>query len=130
TSGPRSCKGSLSRKYCCTSTTIRHERSHSIRPLLPGFIASILRRLRRAQAFEPRSARLRLEPLTSRRSGGLGGMARLGRRGGAPDQVDEPLARLLAVAFLCAVALGNDDQHTLGGEPPSGQALQPPAHVG
>src|SRR5262245_1496954 len=129
TSGPRSCSGSLSRKYCCTSITIRQQRSRSIRPGFAGSIGSVLRRLRAAQALESGVSGFGVEPAPLGAGSRLGRMARLGRRGGAPDQLGEAFARLLAVALLGAVALRDDDEHAVVGEAPAGEALEPRPHV-
>src|SRR5262249_13003997 len=91
---------------------------------------SVLRRLRCAQAFEPGATRLRLESAPLRGGGRPGRMARLRWLGRAPDQFDEPFARLLAVALLGAGALGDDDEHAPRPGPPAGPALEAGGHVG
>src|SRR3954451_528112 len=53
---------------------------------------------------------------------------RRGRLGGAPDQVEEALLGVLAVALLGAVALGGDDQDAIAGQAAAGEALQALAH--
>src|SRR6185312_9122985 len=128
TSGPRSWSGSLSRKYCCTSTTIRQDRSRSIRPPAVCAIDLVLRRPGAAQLLDPRAPGLGLEAPALRTQGRFGLVARPGRLGRATDEIDELLARLLAVALLGAVALGDDDEHALVGETPARQVLEPLTH--
>src|SRR5262249_58726601 len=60
---------------------------------------------------------------------GLGRAAGNGRRRGAPDQVRETFARVLAVARLGAMAVGVDHEHALAGQPVAGEAFEPRAHV-
>src|SRR5262245_5972159 len=66
----------------------------------------------------------------------LGGAGRLRRtpwrrrrRGRPADQVEEPLAGVLAVANLGAEAGGGDDEHAVCGQPASREPLQALAHV-
>ena len=55
----------------------------------------------------------------------LGLVARRGRLGRLPDQRDQPLARVLAVAQLAAEARGRDDDHAVAGHAPAGQLVEP-----
>jgi hypothetical protein len=46
-----------------------------------------------------------------------------------PDQIDEPIERILAIARLGAVALRDDDKNAVVGQPRAGEALQALADV-
>ena len=51
-------------------------------------------------------------------------LARCGRSRGFPDQGNQAVQRLLAVALLAALALGHQHQHTVAREPPPRQAFR------
>ncbi len=58
----------------------------------------------------------------------------VGRRGdrrdrGAADQVEKAIERVLSVTRLGAMALRDDDQNAVAGEPRAGEPLQPRTHV-
>src|SRR5215813_11567592 len=72
----------------------------------PNCKTLVERRPRAAQAFDARAALFRFEPALAGSGGRLGRPAWNRRHGGAADQFDETLARVLAVAFLGAMALG------------------------
>src|SRR5215831_4904596 len=95
----------------------------------PNCKTLVERRPRAAQAFDARAALFRFEPALAGAGGRLGRPAWNRRHGGAADQFDETLARVLAVAFLGAMALGVDYDRALAGEPPAGEPLEPRAHV-
>src|SRR3954470_12220778 len=94
-------------------------------------IASILLRgwLGLPQALDGGTALLGVQPALARARGRFGGAPRNRRYRCAPDQIDETVARVLAVALLGAMALCADDQHAVAGEAAAGEALEPGAHV-
>ena len=51
------------------------------------------------------------------------------RHRGAADQLEKAVERVLPVARLRAVALRDDDQNAVAGEPRTGEPLQPRAYV-
>src|SRR5262249_22952470 len=81
------------------------------------------------QTFDGGAALLGLQALLARAGGRLGRAARNGRHRGAPDQVHETFARVLAIARLGAMAVGVDHEHALAREPAAGEAFEPRAHV-
>src|SRR5438132_3603452 len=89
----------------------------------------IERRFALPQALDGGAALLRFQPTLARAGGRLGRPARPRRHRGAPDQVHETLARVLAVARLGAMAVGVDHEYAFAGEPAAGEALEPRAHV-
>jgi hypothetical protein len=58
----------------------------------------------------------------------LGQPPRDRRRRRSPDQIDQPLERVLAIALLRSVPPGVEDEHALVGHAPAGEALQPLAY--
>src|SRR5260370_2752189 len=81
-----------------------------------------------AQAFARRAVFPRLQAALARGRARLGRAARTRRDRGAPDQLHQTRARVIAVALLRAMALRVDHQHALAGEPPAGEPLEPRAH--
>jgi len=59
----------------------------------------------------------------------LGGAAHLRNDTSLADQVEEPLARIIAVAPLSAVAVCLDDENPIGGQALPGQSHQPPTDI-
>src|SRR3954447_8329131 len=94
-------------------------------------IASILLRgwLGLPQALDGGTALLGVQSALARARGRLGGTPRNRRYRCAPDQFDQTVARVLAVAFLGAMALCADDHHAVGGEASAGETLEPGARV-
>src|SRR5579862_6769692 len=87
--------------------------------------------VRLVRAPEPLDAGPRvfvLEPFLARGLGRLGGAARLGRQGGPGEQLRQPRAGVLAVAFLRTEAVRGDDQDSIAAKLAPGQGLQAPAH--
>src|SRR5215831_5085064 len=95
----------------------------------PNCKTLVERRPRAAQAFDARAALFRFEPALAGAGGRLGRPAWNRRHGGAADQINETLARVLAVAFLGAMALGVDHDHAVAREASAGEPLEPRAHV-
>ena len=63
-----------------------------------------------AVSLDGRTTRFRFKPAFSRRGGGFGRAARGRRFGGAADQGDEAVERVLTVALLGAKAARGDDE--------------------
>src|SRR5262245_19870000 len=87
-------------------------------------------RLHLPQALDLGATFLRLDPPLARSLGWLGRPARDRAHRGAPDELDQPVERVLAVGLLRAVALRLDHQHALAGEPSAGEPLEPRTHLG
>src|SRR3954470_16152865 len=81
------------------------------------------------QALDGGATLLGVQPALARARGRLGGAPRNRRDRCAPDQFDQTVARVLAVALLGRMALCADDQHAVAGETAAGEALEPGAHV-
>src|ERR1700687_3426440 len=79
--------------------------------------------------FNFSSPRFRIEPPPARGLGRLCCAARNGRLRGLADHLDQALARVLAGLLLAATTKCRDHDHALAREPPSGDALEPCAHV-
>src|SRR5512139_3104326 len=78
-----------------------------------------------AQAFDVAAVLFALDPLALLGLGYLGGAARHRPYRRLPDQFEQPLARVGAVAGLIAVLLGDDDDDALFGEPLARKPHQP-----
>src|SRR5580704_14453256 len=90
---------------------------------------SVERRLGAAQVLDAAAALLAFDAALAR---GLGRSGRppLDRRdGGLADQLDQAVERILPIAAPGAVALRDDDQHAVAGQPRAGEPLQTGAHV-
>src|SRR5882672_4644323 len=75
-----------------------------------------------ALEFCPGGLGVETAPLAGK--GGFGGTAGFWRRRGAPDEVEETLAGLCAVAFLGAMVAGQDNQNAVFGQSLAGQRHQ------
>lgn len=93
-----------------------------VRLILPAVSAASL--------LDGRTTRFRFKPAFSRRGGGLGRAARGRRFGGAVDQGDKAVERVLAVALLSTKAAGGDDEDTILGQAPTGKAREPALGIG
>ena len=109
--------------FCCPPATSRYGRKGKAR------FALIKRRLAPSQSFNGRAIFLRFQPSLARSRGRPGRSARNRRDGGAADQFDQAVERVLAVAFLGAVALGQDNDDALPGEAVAGQPLEARGYV-
>src|SRR5205823_6444411 len=78
-----------------------------------------------AQRLDAGPPLLRLEPLSARRLRRPGRSPRHRPHRGLPNQIDQAIERVGAVALLGAVALRRDDEHALAREPLAGEPLEP-----
>src|SRR5579862_378439 len=90
---------------------------------------SIERRLGAAQILDAAAAFLAFDAALARRFGRPGRPPLDRRDGGLADQADQAVERILPIAPLGAVALRDDDQHAVAGQPRAGEPLQSGAHV-
>src|SRR5262245_44842759 len=84
-------------------------------------IRSFQSRFALSQSLDPGTPLLRFDAALARGLGRPGRPARERAHGGAADQLDQPVERVLAVGLLGAVALRVDHQHALAGEPSTGE---------
>ena len=82
-----------------------------------------------AQAFDRSAALFRLQPALSRGGCCFGGTAQAWHQSGAPDQLDQPIERILPIAFLCAMTLRGDHERSFASQSTSGQTLQAETHI-
>jgi len=80
--------------------------------------------------FKSPYAFLAFDPALARSFGRLGRPALDRRDRGAAGEVDQPVERVLAIARLGAVALRDDDENAVAGEPRAGEPLEPRPHLG
>jgi hypothetical protein len=81
------------------------------------------------QLLDASAAALGLEATPPGAGGWLGESPRRGPHGSPTDERDQPLQRVLAVAFLGPVAPGGDDQNAFLREPAARQFLQACPHI-
>jgi hypothetical protein len=82
-----------------------------------------------AQVLDAAAAFLAFDAALARRSGRPGRPPLDRRDGGAADQVEQAVERVLPIAPLGAMALRDDDQHAVAGQPRAGEPLQSGAYV-
>ena len=102
----------------------------ALRARAPAAQSASAGRAARLSFFTAPRSLLRLEPPLLRGRGRPCRPARLRRFGGAADQRHQPLQRVGAVALLRAVAVGEDHDDAVLGEPRAGEPLQPHAARG
>src|SRR6185312_13503284 len=93
----------------------------------PTFVSTEIG-FRAAQLFHVAALRLRLAQAFFGGARGLRLDAPLGHDARLPDQLEQALACIIAVALLRAEALRLDDEHALVGEPPAGEAFKAHTH--
>lgn len=90
---------------------------------------SIHCRLDPTHPFKPGAVFLGIDPTLALGPARLGRSARARSNRGAANEIDQTLQRVLAIAALRAVTLGDDDQHAVAGHARPRQPLEPRAHV-
>ena len=82
-----------------------------------------------AGAFQLCACPLLLEAPLYRSGGGSGRSARLHGNARCPDQLEQPLTSILAIARLGAMPMRLDDQHAVRSDLSTRQAHEAPAHI-